>query len=187
MDARSPQFGKAGKKGLFLLPLRQAALGLFEPASPWWVRVRVINGLALVALAATFLLLVLWVSRPVAESPEPSSGRDGGTELEAFGDESGELGDSSVRFSSRKLFRQAKGESRRRPQRANVTLSELSRKLTLQGILGGDSPRAIILNGSTRQVLYLAQGEYVGEIQVVEIRKNSVLLSWKEETLELIL
>jgi hypothetical protein len=168
-----------------LLPLVQGARAPFDPGSPWWVRLRALNAAGIAVLGAGFLLLALWVSRPVALSEVPDSGTSAGDLAGTFEDGTHDRG--PVRFSTRELFRQPRAPERPRTQRANVTLSELSRALTLQGVLGGESPRAIILNGATRQVLYLATGEFVGEIRIAEIRENSVLLEWKDQTLELIL
>jgi hypothetical protein len=90
-------------------------------------------------------------------------------------------------FNSRRLFAQPKIASRSAPSRANVTLSELAKKLVIRGILWDESPKVILENRGTEQVLHLSQGEFVGEIRSEEIRRNSVVVAWKDQTLELTL
>ena len=87
-------------------------------------------------------------------------------------------------FDSRQLFRAAPSTAARRSNRSNVTLSELSRGLRLLGILGGEDPRAIISDTKTGKTLHVRPGEHLGEIRILEVHANRVVLGWKEETVE---
>lgn len=91
---------------------------------------------------------------------------------------------AGVTFDSRRLFRQPPAPRIQRDTSSNVTLSELSRGLSLLGILGGDDPRAIVSDTKTGKTLHLRPGEYVGEIQILEVHAQRVLLGWKNETME---
>jgi hypothetical protein len=137
-------------------------------------------------LVAGIAALLFFLSRPLAlPSSSPAPGKAGvisETDEDVRREEPG-----LAPFNPRRLFAQPKIASRSAENRANVTLSELAKKLVLRGILWGESPKVILENRGTEQVLHLSEGEFVGEIRIAEIRRNSIVVAWKDQTLELTL
>ena len=62
---------------------------------------------------------------------------------------------------------------------------ELLALIELQGVLGGDEPRAMVRYKRTGEALVVSAGDDLGEFKVAEIRKRSVVLSWRNELFEL--
>ncbi len=66
-------------------------------------------------------------------------------------------------------------------------LTELSRNLSLSGIISGDKPQAVIEDRSNNQIYYVQSGDQVGPIQVVQVNNSSVLLRYGDEERQLTL
>ncbi len=62
---------------------------------------------------------------------------------------------------------------------------ELLALIELQGVLGGDVPRAMVRYKRTGESVVVSVGDDLGEFKVAEIRKRSVVLSWRNELFEL--
>jgi hypothetical protein len=62
---------------------------------------------------------------------------------------------------------------------------ELLALIELQGVLGGDAPRAMVRYKRTGEAVIVSAGDDLGEFKVAEIRKRSVVLSWRNELFEL--
>ncbi len=62
---------------------------------------------------------------------------------------------------------------------------ELLGLIELQGVLGGKTPRAIIMYKRTQKTSTVSVGDDLGEFMVVEIRDRSVILKWRDELFEL--
>ena len=73
---------------------------------------------------------------------------------------------------------------RTRPE-PNVIVPDLANELQLQGVIGGDSPQAIILHKRTQQTHSVRVGQKFGEFTVVEIHSMRVILQWRDETIEI--
>ena len=56
---------------------------------------------------------------------------------------------------------------------------------TLIGIMGGDSPEAIVESKKEQKSYYLKKGDLVGPFQVKEIKEGQVILQRDSELLEL--
>jgi len=167
--------------------LRRWADALVGPEQPGWKRLDAFNGLLGVAASLAALALLVWFGQPIA-APRIAVGEPSVTaEMEGADEPIAAPTRSKLDLGVGRFFVPSKTTPVARVQRANVTLSELSRPLKLLGVLGGDPPQAIVSHATTGQVLYLSPGEFVGEILVEEVRGSSVLLSWKDQTLELVL
>ncbi len=66
-------------------------------------------------------------------------------------------------------------------------LTELSRNLSLSGIISGNTPQAVIEDRSNGQIYYVQSGDSVGPIQVVQVNHSSVLLRYGDEERQLTL
>ena len=70
-------------------------------------------------------------------------------------------------------------------QEPKVNPVQLLRQIELQGVIGGGSPRAMVLYKNTNETVTVSAGDDLGEFQVVEIKERSVVLKWRDETFEL--
>ena len=108
------------------------------------------------------------------------------------GAEGGSVGDTKVAAGANtrerlrndlfKVLKPKKNNTKKEPKTNPV---ELLRLLELQGVLGGDSPRAIIFYKRTKKTATVSVGDDLGEFEVMEIREKSVILKWREELFEL--
>ncbi len=83
------------------------------------------------------------------------------------------------------LFKVAKPKKDNKKKVPKTNPVELLRLLELQGVLGGDSPRAIVFYKRTKETVTVSVGDGLGEFEVTEIRERSVILKWREELFEL--
>lgn len=83
------------------------------------------------------------------------------------------------------LFKVAKPKVDNRKKEPKTNPAELLRLLELQGVLGGDNPRAIVFYKRTKETITVSEGDGLGEFEVMEIRERSVILKWREELFEL--
>ena len=89
----------------------------------------------------------------------------------------------SKSFSERNLFKSI-GEPpplMTGPRAEAVSFSDLSRNLYLSGIIFGDRPQAVIEDRSNGQIHYVESGDYIGDLQVIEVGEDRVLLRYGEE------
>lgn len=73
----------------------------------------------------------------------------------------------------------------RRAPRQSAIVPDLGNELQLNGVVGGDDPRAIIYHKRTQQVHSVRVGQQFGEFEVIEIHPMKVILKWRDETIEL--
>ena len=83
------------------------------------------------------------------------------------------------------LFKVAKPKKDNKKKAPKTNPVELLRLLELQGVMGGDSPRAIVFYKRTKETVTVSVGDGLGEFEVTEIRERSVILKWREELFEL--
>jgi len=105
------------------------------------------------------------------------SGSDGNTKVAA-----GANTRERLRNDLFKVLKPKKNNTKKEPKTNPV---ELLRLLELQGVLGGDSPRAIVFYKRTKKTATVSVGDDLGEFEVMEIREKSVILKWREELFEL--
>ena len=81
---------------------------------------------------------------------------------------------------------------RQRPQRradrsreTATVAPEVAKQLQLQGIVGSDPPRAILLELQSHQTHTVSVGQRVGAFEVVEIADSKIILKWRDELFEL--
>ncbi len=78
------------------------------------------------------------------------------------------------------VFRAAPRRRRSRLEAAAPTIQSLIGKLSLLGVIWGREPTAII-DDESRQTHYRQVGQFIGELEVIEITRSSVTLRYKEE------
>ena len=66
-----------------------------------------------------------------------------------------------------------------------LTVQQLASSLTLVGIVGGNELVAVIRDGKSKKTHSLKVGEYINELMIEEITRNSVILLYESETMEL--
>ncbi|MFC1572250.1 hypothetical protein ACFL6M_01500 [Candidatus Eisenbacteria bacterium] len=80
------------------------------------------------------------------------------------------------------VFRTAEAPRRsRRLEAAAPTIGSLIQKLSLLGVIWGDQPVAIIADQSGNQTNYRTVGQFIGELEIIEITRRSVTLRYKDE------
>jgi hypothetical protein len=86
-------------------------------------------------------------------------------------------------FSGRNLFKSI-GEPpplMTGPRAGTVSFNDLSKNLYLSGIIFGDRLQAVIEDRANGQIHYVESGDYIGELQVIEVGEDRVLLRYGEE------
>ncbi|MFO7608612.1 MAG: hypothetical protein R6X35_05355 [Candidatus Krumholzibacteriia bacterium] len=83
------------------------------------------------------------------------------------------------------LFRIPSTGPRTTPQEPKTNPVELLDLIQLQGVLGGRSPRAVVMYKRNQEAVTVSVGDDLGEFKVIEIRERSVVLKWREELFEL--
>jgi len=108
------------------------------------------------------------------------------------GAESGTDGDTKVAAGTKTreqlrndLFKVLKPKKNNKKKEPRTNPVELLRLLELQGVLGGNSPRAIVFYKRTKKTATVSVGDDLGEFEVMEIREKSVILKWRDELFEL--
>lgn len=64
---------------------------------------------------------------------------------------------------------------------------DLIKDLSLVGIISGENPQAVIEDKRAQKTYYLGIGQFIGELQIEDIREGKVILTYKGERLELYL
>ena len=71
------------------------------------------------------------------------------------------------------------------PKKPRTNPMELLETIELQGVMGGDRPRAMMMYRKTQETVIVSEGDGLGEFEVIEIRERGVVLKWREELFEL--
>ncbi|MCK9995629.1 MAG: hypothetical protein KAH56_05025 [Candidatus Krumholzibacteria bacterium] len=108
---------------------------------------------------------------------EAESGTDGDTKVAA-----GANTMERLRNDLFKVLKPTKNNTKKQPRTNPV---ELLRLLELQGVLGGENPRALVFYKRTKKTVTVSVGDDLGEFEVMEIREKSVILKWRDELFEL--
>ena len=78
------------------------------------------------------------------------------------------------------VFRAGEQRRRSRLESAAPTIQSLISKLALMGVIWGKEPTAIIAD-ENRQTHYRSAGQFIGELEIVEVKRSSVIIRYKEE------
>lgn len=62
---------------------------------------------------------------------------------------------------------------------------DLIKDINLVGIISGENPQAIIEDKKTQKTYYLNKGQFIGELQVEDIKEGKIILNYKEQRFEL--
>ncbi len=85
---------------------------------------------------------------------------------------------------NRRIFTSpAKQETYKEPPKA--VSQDLLRDITLLGIVSGENPQAIIEDKKAQKTYYLNKGQFIGELQVTDIREGKITLDFNGQAFEL--
>ncbi|MFQ5600129.1 MAG: hypothetical protein ACE5G2_06205 [Candidatus Krumholzibacteriia bacterium] len=152
---------------------------------PSWIRLQALNVLLGVALVLLLAAWPPWFFRSVGTLPSVAGDQ---TEVRLASAPGAVLQDDEVpsKLRNSRLFgRPVKRDPA--PRRKKATLAELAAQVELRGVVGGENPKAILTNQATNRIHHLSKGQFIGELEILEISPHSVLLGWKGETLRLFL
>ena len=86
----------------------------------------------------------------------------------------------------RNLFKQLTANPVIIPE-VGIDIRQLVKDLKLIGIVLDERPQAVIEDRKTKSVLYLSEGNAIGELKISKISESSVTLSYGAETIDLFL
>ncbi len=81
----------------------------------------------------------------------------------------------------RDVFKARRKPRKRRMEKAGPTIRTLIKDLTFLGVIGDEDPTAIISDRDSRTTNYRKVGQFIGELEVIEITRNSVVMRYKDE------
>ena len=149
------------------------------------------KGRLVMMVFSLFVLIFLVVGILNLVAPHLLSGKDE-QDLMAPGSEGETPAESSVGAEEgsklklrNDLFDVPKPTRKQKPKEPKTNPVELLRLIELQGVLGGDNPRAMVLYKRTKETVTVSVGDDLGDFEVVEIRERSVVLKWRDELFEL--
>lgn len=70
---------------------------------------------------------------------------------------------------------------------AGVINADITKDITLVGIISGDTPQAIIEDKKTRKTYYATKGQFIGDFQIEDISEGKVVLNYSGQRYELYL
>ena len=150
-----------------------------------WIRIR------LVRMALTTLLMVWLLTRVAGWAFEATRPHTGSAAVLAM-EEISTGGEAPVPADARStqglrddLFALPHARPAAEPARPRTNPVELLEKVELQGVVGGDRPRAMIRYRTTQETVTVSVGDDLGEFEVIEIGERSVVLKWRDELFEL--
>lgn len=65
--------------------------------------------------------------------------------------------------------------------------ADLIKDINLVGIISGDNPQAVIEDKKIQKTYYLNKGQFMGELQIEDIREGKIILNYKGQRYELYL
>lgn len=68
---------------------------------------------------------------------------------------------------------------------APVVNADLIKDISLVGIISGENPQAVIEDKKTQKTYYLTKGQFIGELQIEDIREGKIILNYKGQRYEL--
>lgn len=73
------------------------------------------------------------------------------------------------------------------PESGKPVNADVTKDITLIGVMQGENPQAIIEDKKNQKTYYLTKGQFIGEFQVEEIEENKVIINYKGQKFELYL
>ena len=167
-----------------LIALRRIVVSR-SPALDWAKGQMVVAVFALVLLAACVAGVLRLALPEMGAGTRNVPGEVSETVADAQdGDEAGNRSGAAPRLRD-DLFRIPVVERPVVRQEPKINPVQLLRQIELQGVIGGNNPRAMVLYKSTNETVTVSAGDDLGEFQVVEIKERSVVLKWRDEMFEL--
>jgi hypothetical protein len=68
---------------------------------------------------------------------------------------------------------------------AELVQNDLTKDLSLMGIISGENPQAVIEDKKGQQTLYLTKGQFISDMRVADIQENKVILEYRGKRVEL--
>lgn len=85
----------------------------------------------------------------------------------------------------RDIFVNAGGEAAAKPQ-SGVNM-DLTKDISLVGIISGDDPQAVIEDKKSQKTYYLSKGQFIGEMQIEDIQEGKIIIKYRGDRFELYL
>lgn len=79
------------------------------------------------------------------------------------------------------------GRSQAIEQSASSADLDLAKDINLVGIISGENPQAVIEDKRTQKTYYVSKGEFIGQMQIEDIREGKIIINYKGQKYELYL
>ena len=83
----------------------------------------------------------------------------------------------------RNIFANMGGQAASKPQ-SGVNM-DLTKDISLVGIISGDDPQAVIEDKKSQKTYYLSKGQFIGEMQIEDIQEGKIIIKYRGENFEL--
>lgn len=83
----------------------------------------------------------------------------------------------------RNIFANIGGQLSSKPQ-GDVNI-DLTKDISLVGIISGDDPQAVIEDKKSQKTYYLNKGQFIGEMQIEDIQEGKIIIKYRGENFEL--
>jgi hypothetical protein len=139
--------------------------------------------LVILGLSCFYLLVSLiypWVALKKIKLPAPGSEKIG--ELKPnLGENAKPLDYYEKEISGRQIFGAAAGQS----TAANIANADILKDINLVGIISGESPQAVIEDKKAGRTYYVSKGQFIQDMQVIDIQEGKIILTYRGQNYEL--
>lgn len=87
----------------------------------------------------------------------------------------------------RQIFKGKSASAPETEQPLSIAKVDLTNDMSLVGIISGENPQAIIEDKKTQKTYYVTKGQFIGELQVEDIREGRITLNHQGQRYELYL
>ncbi len=88
-------------------------------------------------------------------------------------------------ITGRRIFSNANAQADAVP--ASAAGVDLAKDINLVGIIAGENPQAIVEDKKTLKTYYVTKGQFVGEMQIDDIREGKIIVNYRGQKYELYL
>jgi type II secretory pathway component PulC len=85
---------------------------------------------------------------------------------------------------NRNIFSQSLGQDNLPASGINI---DITKDINLVGIITGENPQAVIEDKKTQKTYYVTKGQFIGEIQIEDIKEGKIIISYRGQRFELYL
>jgi len=86
---------------------------------------------------------------------------------------------------NRQIFTSTSGQEQEKS--VSTINSDLTKDMSLIGIIAGENPQAIIEDKKIQKTYYVTKGQFIGEFKVEDIQEGKIILNYKGQKFELYL